>query len=204
MDYFGRWKALHYLARRFFAPVLLSVEDSGTKLKVVLNNDTHALWDGKLRWTLETVDGKLIDSGEKPASCAPHLASVIETFEFAGRVTPDNRRDIVFVCELWQKEERISLVVMPFVPDKHLNLADPQFETSLTLEGSMLAIRLNTQSLARFVELAFDGADVIFSDNDFDLPANRETTVTCPLPEGWTLAMAAEKLKVISVNESYA
>ena len=31
IDYFGRWKALHYVARRFFAPVLVSpVEDKGT------------------------------------------------------------------------------------------------------------------------------------------------------------------------------
>jgi beta-mannosidase len=27
LDYFGRWKALHYAARRFYAPLLLSIED---------------------------------------------------------------------------------------------------------------------------------------------------------------------------------
>src|SRR4029077_20889001 len=31
IDYYGRWKALHYFARRFFAPVLVSpVEEKGT------------------------------------------------------------------------------------------------------------------------------------------------------------------------------
>ena len=29
LDYFGRWKAFHYAAKRYFAPVMLSVEDDG-------------------------------------------------------------------------------------------------------------------------------------------------------------------------------
>ena len=29
IDYFGRWKALHYYEKRFFAPVLLSCEEKG-------------------------------------------------------------------------------------------------------------------------------------------------------------------------------
>ena len=29
IDYFGRWKALHYYARRFFAPVMISCEEEG-------------------------------------------------------------------------------------------------------------------------------------------------------------------------------
>ena len=29
IDYFGRWKALHYAAKRFFAPVLLSCQEEG-------------------------------------------------------------------------------------------------------------------------------------------------------------------------------
>ena len=31
LDYFGRWKALHYAARRFYAPVLLSIEDTADR-----------------------------------------------------------------------------------------------------------------------------------------------------------------------------
>src|SRR4029079_14506853 len=30
VDYFGRWKALHYAARRFYAPLLLSIEAQPT------------------------------------------------------------------------------------------------------------------------------------------------------------------------------
>ncbi len=29
IDYYGRWKALHYAARRFYDPILLSIQDEG-------------------------------------------------------------------------------------------------------------------------------------------------------------------------------
>jgi beta-mannosidase len=36
IDYFGRWKALHNAARRFYAPLLLSVADEGKTMAVHL------------------------------------------------------------------------------------------------------------------------------------------------------------------------
>ncbi len=65
-------------------------------------------------------------------------------------------------------------------------------------EPGGMAITLTAQRLARFVELSMEGADVIFSDNDFDLPAGRPRTVTCLLPSGWTLDRARAALQVRS------
>ncbi len=46
LDYFGRWKALHYAARRFYAPVLLSIEDAPPRQSVHITNDHRDLWEG--------------------------------------------------------------------------------------------------------------------------------------------------------------
>jgi beta-mannosidase len=48
------------------------------------------------------------------------------------------------------------------------------------------------------------GADVVFSDNYFDLPADRSITVNCLLPEGWNLSQAEAALCVRSVYDSFA
>ncbi len=63
LDYFGRWKALHYAARRFYAPVLLSVEDTGTTEAIWLTSDLQQPWSGTLRWSLETLDGQVLELG---------------------------------------------------------------------------------------------------------------------------------------------
>ena len=94
--------------------------------------------------------------------------------DFTSRVTDDNRRDVVLVCELWQNDARVALTTTLFVPDKHARLTEPEITAQLEADNGQLHIQLQAQALARFVEVALDGADVIFSDNYFDLPAQSD------------------------------
>lgn len=50
---------------------------------------------------------------------------------------------------------------------------------------------------------SLSGADVVFSDNYFDVPAGRMATVTCPLPSGWTVEQARAALRVRSLYDSF-
>lgn len=204
LDYFGRWKALHYAARRFYAPVLLSIEDNPPQQSLYVTNDRLEPWAGAIRWTLETLAGDALAAGEEPVTAVPQAATHVRTLDFGDRVTDANCRAVVFVAELWQGAERQALQVATFTPTKHLSLADPQIAAAVNAEASRLTIALTGRSLARHVELALDGADVVFSDNYFDLPAGRTVAVTCPLPAGWTVAQARAALRVRSVYDSYA
>jgi beta-mannosidase len=116
----------------------------------------------------------------------------------------DRQRDSIFIAELWQGDQRVDLRVATFVPTKHLSLSDPAVTISLSRVGRTLFIDLEAQSLARLVELTLEGSDVVFSDNYFDLPAGRVISVSCPLPDGWSLAQAQAALKTRSVYDSYA
>jgi beta-mannosidase len=111
---------------------------------------------------------------------------------------------LVFVAELYQGEKRISWQTAFFAPTKHLSLVDPHISAQLSLEGEQLQIELRANSLARLVELSLDGADVVFSDNYFDLPAGRSVTVICSLPVGWSASQAEAALRVRSVYDSFA
>jgi beta-mannosidase len=203
IDYYGRWKALHYASRRFYAPVLLSVEDNDARLGLFITNDLPEVWQGEVRWSLQTVDGTVIESGYVLVVAAPLATTAIRALDFSTRLTLDNQRDLVLVCELRQDDQRIALTVTPFVPDKHLRLVDPALETHLELSEQHLNIQVHAETLARFVELSLDGADVIFSDNYFHLPAHDSVTVTCPLPAGWTIDQARQALQVRSLFDSY-
>jgi beta-mannosidase len=54
------------------------------------------------------------------------------------------------------------------------------------------------------VECSLTGADVVFSDNYFDLPAQKSVTITAPLPDGWNLRKAKTAFKVRSVYDTYS
>ena len=179
LDYFGRWKALHYASRRFYAPLMLSIEDKPPQQDVYVTNDTLEPWEGTLRWSLETLDGKILSSGQEPVQAAPQAATPICKLDFSDSVSDDNIRELVFIAELYQGEQIISRQTAFFAPTKHLSLADPKISVQLRIEQEQLHIELTSCSLARLVECTLEGADVVFSDNYFDLPAGRTVTHFC-------------------------
>ncbi|HVO68796.1 MAG TPA: glycoside hydrolase family 2 protein [Aggregatilineaceae bacterium] len=204
LDYFGRWKALHYAARRFYAPLLLSIEDRPPEQGIYLSSDLREVWEGAVRWSLETLRGEVLAEGQEQVKAAPLAVTHVRTLDFAERLTDDSRRELIFVAELWQHNRRLALQVATFVPTKHLMLAEPVVTATLSGAQGQLVVELTTQSLARLLELSLEDQDVVFSDNYFDLPAGRTVTVTCPLPEGWTLSQASAALRLCSVYDSFA
>ena len=204
LDYFGRWKALHYAARRFYAPLLLSIEDQPTAQNVYLTSDLPEAWVGSVRWSLETLDGRVLEANEVPVTVAPYDVTPVCHLDFTGRLDDDLRRETAFVAELWQNGQLQARQTVFFVPTKHLSLAEPAIATQLRIEQGKLEIELTAYSLARLVECALEGADVVFSDNYFDLPAGRVVKVSVPLPNGWTLSQAQAAFKIRSIYDSFA
>ena len=90
------------------------------------------------------------------------------------------------------------------MPSKHLALVDPALEIDLGQQDDQLVFHVTAQSLARFVELALEGVELVFSDNYFDVPAGRTVAVTCPLPGGWAVDDARQALRVRSLYDSFA
>jgi beta-mannosidase len=203
LDYFGRWKALHYTAKRFYAPVLLSVEDDGTRMSVHVTSDLTSNWNGLVCWRLEDVNGNTLLSSEERVTAKPLADTPIQAFDFADKISDSNKRNVVFVAELWQDDEKLATSVSCFAPIKHLALIDPGLNVDVTLKADTLTFNVSATSLARFVELALDGVDVVFSDNYFDVPAGTSTKVTAPLPSGWTIEQVKQTLQIRSLIDSY-
>jgi beta-mannosidase len=204
LDYFGRWKALHYAAKRFYAPVLLSIEDAPPHMAVHLSNDLTEPWSGELRWSLETLTGDVLEQGEQAMRAEPLSSSLVRSLDFAGQISDETRRCVVFVAEAWHDDQLHSRSLATFAPNKHLLLlADPGLTVAVSQTDSQLHFDVTAQSLARFVELSLAGTDAVFSDNYFDLPAGRTRHVTCPLPANWTADRAMTALQIQSLYDSF-
>ncbi len=204
LDYFGRWKALHYAARRFYAPLLLSIEDAPPRQSIFLSSDLRTAWQGSVHWTLATLDGQVLAADQKAVQVAPMGVTAVAPLDFSAFLDEDIRRERVFTAELWQGEQRLARQSAYFAPTKHLSLVDPHIQAEVTETDGRLTIDLSARSLARLVECTLTGADVIFSDNYFDLPARQVIAVTAPLPAGWDLARAQAALRVRSVFDTYS
>jgi beta-mannosidase len=201
IDYFGRWKALHYHARRFYAPVLLSLREEGTQVDIHVSSDLTTAWNGSVQWSLVTLEGQVIEQGQEPVAVDPLSDRKIVTLNFP--LTQEERRKAVLVAELCQKDQRQSVAVTTFAPNKHLELSDPRLKVDVGVVGKTVEISVSAQTFARFVEVSLDGIDTIFSDNYFDVPAGWTITVTCPLPEGWSLDQLQKAAAVRSLYDSF-
>jgi beta-mannosidase len=203
IDYYGRWKAAHYFARHFFAPLLVSVEDKGSRLELFVTNDSSQIWTGLLRWSLMTLDGEVLDGDEHIFMAMPTATAMLEVFDFSGRLNDGNQRNVVLVIECMQDDRLISMQVIKFVPNKYLMLKKTAIDLDFAQNGSEVEVTLFTASMARYVEITLEGVDVIFSDNYFDLPARKPYRVYFPLPQDWSLEQVRKALSVHSLVDTF-
>ena len=204
LDYFGRWKALHYAARRFYAPLMLSIKDKPPEQEVYVSNDSLESWEGTVKWSLETLEGEELTTGNAPVKVPPQASSLVCKLDFSNHITYDSFRKLVFIAELWQGDRFITRQTAHFTPIKHLSLTDPDITVNLQRQNGELIVELISHSLALLVEVSLTGADVVFSDNYFNLPCGRSTQISCPLPAGWTLSRAQKEIRIWTVYDSYS
>jgi beta-mannosidase len=195
---------LHYAARRFYAPLMLSIEDRTPEQGVYVSNDWLEPWEGTVNWSLETLEGEVLSSGHTPVKAAAQAATLVCELDFSSQITDDNRRKLVFIAELWQGDQFVTRQTAYFVPIKHLSLTDPAISVNMESQNGELLVELTSHSLALLVEVSLRDADVIFSDNYFNLPSGRPIQISCPLPAGWTLSKAQKEIRICSVYDSYS
>jgi len=202
IDYFGRWKALHYAAKRFYAPILLSLFDEEKHITVHLTSDLIENWSGSINWRLMKLDGEILEQGTQKVSI--NRLESNEVFTYDARIPDGLEREVIFVCDLYGDNKFVSSQLVTFVPDKHIRYVDPALEVTITEENDKFIYQCSVRSVARFVELKLQGTDLVFSDNYFNVTPDHAITITSPKPEGWSLEKAQYALQVMHYYKSYA
>lgn len=173
VDYYGRWKALQYIAKRFFQPVALSICEQGVTASIHLTNDTAAAVAGQLRWWLERTDGTRVAGDVQDVNAAPAGDTELMARDFAAALTGDACRKTMLFAELLRDGVVISRAAVAFVPCKHLELHDP----GLCVQVRDGTIVLTAKRAARFVWLRLPGRNLVFDDNYFDISAGEQRVI---------------------------
>jgi len=172
MDSFGRWKALHYFAKKFYAPVLLSIAEEGTKAEIVITNETLEPIRGRVEWKLRSNSSDVVREGVVDVTVDQLSAAKCETLAFDDVLTSKLMRETYLECKLWKDGEEISSTTVLFTKPKHFAFLDPKLQVSVTEDTHHFYIEVNAAAaFAKYVELDLQQADCRFSDNYFDLSA---------------------------------
>ncbi len=169
VDYDGRWKALHFHAKRFFAGhAVAALRDEGVTRVSLLNDRTEPL-RGAWRLRVMDVDGRVHGDERKAVRLPPLAALEVGRFTDAQLLGKADPQRTVAVAELLDGEQVISRQVVYFAAAKDMRLPQAKITSRWVREGDDSVLELHSAQLARGVWVEFDGFDAVLDDNALDL-----------------------------------
>jgi beta-mannosidase len=201
IDYYGRWKALHYYARRFYDDVLVSPWDENNKLSVYVVSDKLQKLPAELRVRVLGFDGKpLLDKNQSVE--IPELSSkVYATFSRADLLKDTDAQHAFAVFDLIADGKVISRNVWLFDRTRNVALPSPTIQADVTGAAGAYTLKLQSPVLARDIYASFGNTDVEISDNYFDLLPNEP--VTLQLKTKASLDEIKRVLKIRNITDAF-
>lgn len=179
IDYYGRWKALQYVAKRCYRPVNITCEETGflqttrfviaepnyynyeTKAKLCVHNETKEPIKGLVRWYLTDNESNVLQSGEKEVEVAPTSVLLLDDLDFER--TDYEKNHITF--ELLVGGKVVAGGSEIFAQHKYYGYKNPDLK--VRVEGDEIVV--TADAYAKYVEVYSETEDFLLEDNFFDM-----------------------------------
>lgn len=177
IDYYGRWKALHYAEKRAFAPIMVSCEETGElserpfcvaqpepiekSARLHVANETFEPVSGEVIWRLCSAKGEVLLSGKEKVTVEPLNGTWLMKQDFSAF----NELEVYLSYAFEVDGKIVSENTCLFTAPKHFAFEDPRL--SLRREGNSLIV--SAQAYAKSIEIQGVDGDVKLSDNFFDM-----------------------------------
>ncbi|WP_440897700.1 beta-mannosidase [Amphibacillus sp. Q70] len=207
IDYFGRWKALHYVAKKFYQPILLSVKEQDNKVEFFLTNDSLNDVRGTIEWQLLKKDGEIIRSGKFDTDIQSLNVKKVSEIDFNTELKDSEiKKETVLYYHFTNHNHRDNYGTLLFTPLKYFQLKQPELHFDLKENEKEFALIISGNSFAKHVEVTLLGEDVVYSDNYFDIIPNVPYEITLPkaqLKKEYTKETLKEIITLRSVFDTY-
>ncbi len=202
IDYYGRWKALHYYARRFYDDVLISPFLHNDKVDVYVVSDKLQPLSGAIHTRLLDFSGNVLMEQKKDVQIPAQSNAIYFTIEKASLPANFDGHKNFLVLDLEVGGKRVSRNEIFFDVTHDLDLpVAPRIDTALNKTGDDYSVTLQSTKLARGVYVSFGDLDVQSSDNYFDLLPGE--TMTLHLKSRATQEQLKSAMKTMSLTEAY-
>ena len=204
IDYYGRWKALQYYARRFYAPILVSPHVEDGALKVYIVSDKVKAEPASLRVRLMDFDGKVLLEETNVVNVEPLSSKVYIDWPLKKLADEGaaNTSRVFVVAELTAGGARLSRNLVYLAPVKEVHLKPAQLKVDAIGAKGSYKVRITSSVLARSVYLSFGSVDAQVSDNYFDLLPGETEEIA--VTSAASLDALRAQLKVISLTDAFA
>ena len=177
IDYYGRWKALHYYAKKAYAPVVVIPTVEEEQVTVSIISDRPQTFKGNVHIQVLDFSGRVLWELKQGVRIPANGNEKVFTTARNKLLEDSDLNHALLFCSLTEKNKPVSQNILYFKPPKQLDL--PQVNVMMTVEETPdgYALTLVSDHLAKNVYLTCDMIEGFFSDNCFDLLPDQEVTI---------------------------
>jgi beta-mannosidase len=218
LEFGGRWKALHFAARRFFAPILVSAHVPGDEwmgMGNILRSSIreihlHTVCDapgktnGLLSWTLFHLDGRLLEAGEKGVFLGYGQSHLQKTLDLSKNMKAHGARNICLRIRLETDAGAISEDTVFLTAPRFIEF--PRIPISTTVERATqreFQLGFHSRGFHHAVQIDLPGIAHKFGDNFFDLYPGETRKVRVCTEKAAMLAEIKRALTIRSLADVY-
>ncbi len=180
IDYFGRWKGLHYAAKKFYAPLLLSCDDADPAHPVLhVTNDTLNRERLTVVCRLRDHGARILKEFTADAEAQPMASAPCLTLDLTRDiVTRADRRTKYIEYVLLKDGEAVSGGATAFARPKDFDFLPAKIDCQVRETKERFILTLTADCFAKSVRLSLKEHDCVFSDNWFDIHGAQPVRVT--------------------------
>ena len=204
IDYYGRWKALQYYARRFYDDVLVSPFAHEGKVDVYVVSDKLQPLSGQVHWRLLDFSGKVLLEKTQDVEVPAQSSAVYFTLDQKELLANADPKKIFLAFDLAVGGQNVSRNLIFFDTMHNLDLPTAvHVEKSVENSNGTYAITLRSPVLARSVYISFGDLDVQTADNYFDLLPGEPVTVKLKTSSSISLDQLTSAMQVTSLTDAF-
>ncbi len=202
IDYYGNFKALQYTSKHFFAPVMISFEDTKKKIDVYVINDKLSSYSVSVELKLLDFNGnKLWDkcvNTNVNINCSSKILS-IKTCEL--KCKAGNINNCVLVANMYCDGKLISSKKLLFDKEKNIQLPKCKFDINCRVEGDEAVYTILSDKFARLVQVFAKTNCNPLSDNFFDISAGESVEIRQTMDKDYSVDELLANISITSVAD---
>lgn len=183
IDYYGRWKALHYTAKRFYSPVMIASREDGLKCHLTICNERDKPFIGILEAEIRNTNSNIITSIKTEVKTDAFSAKEVSILSISDLVKLNgaefneniplniyNRKEREYFVSFRLSDKNgyiVSNGTQLFTPHKYFKFKRAEIKVIKGKDDSEIEITSNVYTKSIMITTVKE--DVLFDDNCFDL-----------------------------------
>ena len=203
IDYYGKWKALHYQTKKSFEESILSFHKNNNEIAIYFVTDKLHSEKYKYNFQLRDFSGKIYNSWKGEFHSNPNNSKIIHNIDLAS-ISIDNEyfNDKFIFAYVTLNDIIISEKIKYLTPLKNLKLTQPKFQYEVDIVDNFYEIKLISKNLIKNLFIA-SMLEYNFSDNYFDLIPNKEKVIRINRDNFSSARSFEDSLRFISLYDTY-